>query len=103
DPAVLEHLQAVEARTALMESLAEAFDLELLELAQAQVQLRVRSRDWQIFQELALKQRPGRAVAREVGMTVTAVLTAKFRVQKKLREEIRRLEGAETQPPEGLP
>jgi RNA polymerase sigma-70 factor (ECF subfamily) len=102
DSAVLERLQAVEARADLMESLAQAFDLELLEQAQAQVQLRVRPRDWQIFQELALEQRPGPAVARELGMTVTAVLTARSRVQKKLREEIRRLEGVEPQPREGL-
>jgi hypothetical protein len=31
-------------------------------------------------------------VAKELGMAVTAVLMAKSRVQKKLRQEIRRLE-----------
>jgi hypothetical protein len=33
-------------------------------------------------------------VAKELGMTVTAVLMAKSRVQKKLRQEIRRLDAA---------
>jgi RNA polymerase sigma-70 factor (ECF subfamily) len=100
---VLERLHSVEARADLMESLAEAFDLELLEHARARVQLRVRPRDWQIFQELTLEERPSRAVAREMGMTVAAVLMAKSRVQKKLREEIRRLQGAELDHQEGLP
>jgi RNA polymerase sigma-70 factor (ECF subfamily) len=103
DSAVLEQLQAVEARVDLTASLAEAFDLELLEHAQARVQLRVSPRDWQIFQELALEQQPARAVSQKLGMTITAVLTAKSRVQKKLQEEIRRLEGVEPQPQERLP
>jgi RNA polymerase sigma factor (sigma-70 family) len=101
DSEVLERLQSVEARTDLMESLAETFDLELLDHAQARVQVRVTPRDWQIFRELTLEERPGRAVARELGMTVTAVLMAKSRVQKKLREEIHRLERVAPQPREG--
>jgi RNA polymerase sigma-70 factor (ECF subfamily) len=96
-------LEAVEARADLLESLAQAFDLELLEHAQASVQARVTPRDWHLFQELTLEQRPTRAVAGELGMTVTAVLMAKSRVQKKLREEIQRLEGAEPQPQERRP
>jgi hypothetical protein len=36
--------------------------------------------------------RSGPAVAHELSMTVTAVLMAKSRVQKKLRQEIQRLE-----------
>jgi RNA polymerase sigma-70 factor (ECF subfamily) len=90
----LEQLQSLEARDDLMTALAEAFDLELLAEAQARVQLRVSPRDWKIFQDLAVDGRPGPAVAQELGMTVTAVLMAKSRVQKKLREEVRRLEGS---------
>jgi RNA polymerase sigma-70 factor (ECF subfamily) len=103
DSVALDRLEAVEARTDLMESLAEAFDLELLEHAQARVQLRVTPRDWQIFQELAVEQQPSRTVAGKLRMTVTAVLMAKSRVQKKLREEIRLLEGVEPPSREGLP
>jgi hypothetical protein len=76
---------------------------EVDEEAETRVQARVTRRDWQIFQELTLQQRPTRTVAGELGMTVTAVLMAKSRVQKKLREEIRRLEGAEPQPQERRP
>jgi RNA polymerase sigma-70 factor (ECF subfamily) len=103
DSDVPKRLENVEARADLMASLAEAFDLELLEHAQTRVRLRVTPRDWQIFQELSLEQRPGRAVARELGMTVTAVLMAKSRVQKKLREEIGLLEGVEPRPREERP
>jgi RNA polymerase sigma factor (sigma-70 family) len=95
DSAILEQLEKVEAGEDLLKRLAEAFDLELLEEARARVQLRVTSRDWQIFEQLALANRAAPEVARELEMTVTAVLMVKSRVQKKLREEIHRLEGIE--------
>jgi RNA polymerase sigma-70 factor (ECF subfamily) len=94
DTEFVRRLESLEARDDLVKSLGEAFDLELLAEAQARVQLRVTPRDWQIFQELAVDGRPGPAVAKELHMTVTAVLMAKSRVQKKLREEVRRLENA---------
>jgi RNA polymerase sigma factor (sigma-70 family) len=100
-PEVLARLDTVEARQDLLEALAEVFDLELLAEAQARVQLQVSPRDWKIFQELAVEGRPGPAVARELGMTVTAVLMARSRVQKRLRQEIRRLEEASPRAPEG--
>jgi RNA polymerase sigma-70 factor (ECF subfamily) len=100
DSEVLKLLQAIEARADLMDSLAEAFDLELLEQAQARVQLRVTPRDWQIFTALTEDQRPSRAVARELRMTVASVLMVKSRVQKKLQEEICRLEKVGSQPRE---
>jgi hypothetical protein len=59
------------------------------------VQSQVTPRDWRIFQELPGDHRPGPEVARELGMTVTAILTAECRVQKRLRAEIRRLEGVD--------
>jgi RNA polymerase sigma-70 factor (ECF subfamily) len=98
DPEVLARLERLEAREDLLTALAEVFDLELLAEARARVQLTVSSRDWEIFQALAIEGRPGPAVARELGMTVTAVLMAKSRIQKKLRKEIRRLEGGSTHP-----
>ncbi len=101
DTAILHRLGAVEAREDLLKSLAQAFDLELLEEAQARVRLRVTPRDWRIFQDMTLDNRPGPEVARALGMTVTAVLMAKSRVQKKLREEISRLEQATELPREG--
>ena len=100
-PEELARLETLEARQDLLGALAEVFDLELLAEAQARVQLQVSPRDWKIFQELAVAGRPGPDVARELGMTVTAVLMARSRVQKRLRQEIRRLEDASPRAPEG--
>jgi RNA polymerase sigma-70 factor (ECF subfamily) len=91
--AIQERLETLEAREDLLKALEESFDLEVLEEAKARVRLRVTPRDWQIFEDLALGGRSGPAVARELKMSVSATLMAKSRVQKKLREEIRRLEG----------
>lgn len=92
---VLQYMETLEAREDLLKTLAETFDLEVFAEAQARVQLQVSPRDWKIFESLALEGRPGPAVAKELGMTVTAVLMAKSRVQKKLRQEIRRLDDRE--------
>jgi RNA polymerase sigma factor (sigma-70 family) len=92
DKSIREHLDTLAAREDLLTSLAETFDLEVLAEAQARVQLQVSARDWKIFEALALEGRPGPEVAKELGMNVTAVLMAKSRVQKKLRQQIRRLE-----------
>src|SRR5262249_4185146 len=100
DSGVLEQLRTVASRDDLVKSLEQAFDLELLEEARARVRLRVSARDWQSFEDLAVAGRSGPDVARELGLRVTAVLMAKSRVQKKLRAEIRRLEGANPQAPE---
>jgi RNA polymerase sigma-70 factor (ECF subfamily) len=99
-PEELARLETLEARQDLLEALAEVFDLELLAEAQARVQLQVSPRDWKIFQELAVAGRPGPDVARELGMTVTAVLMARSRVQKRLRQEIRRMEEVSPRAPE---
>jgi RNA polymerase sigma-70 factor (ECF subfamily) len=96
DQEVADRLETLEAREDLLKALAEAFDLEVLAEARARVQLRVSPRDWMIFEQLAVEGRAGPAVARELGMTVTAVLMAKSRVQQKLRKEIRSLQ--ETSP-----
>jgi RNA polymerase sigma factor (sigma-70 family) len=93
NPEVLAVLERLEAPEDLLTALAEVFDLELLAEAQARVQLQVSPRDWKIFQALAIEGKSGPAVARELGMRVTAILMARSRVQKKLRQEIRRLEG----------
>jgi RNA polymerase sigma factor (sigma-70 family) len=93
NPEVLARLETLEGREDLATALAEVFDLELLAEAEARVQLQVSPRDWKIFRSLAVDGRPGPDMARELGMTVTAVLMAKSRVQQKLRQEVRRLEG----------
>jgi RNA polymerase sigma factor (sigma-70 family) len=92
DPEAVTRLSTLEAREDLLQALAAAFDLEVLAEAEARVRLQVSIRDWKIFQELAVEGQPGSAVAGEMGMTVSAVLMARSRVQKKLRQEVRRLE-----------
>lgn len=103
DAEALERLDSLEAREDLLQSLAEIFDLELLAEAAARVQLHVSPRDWKIFQELAVEGRPGHAVAGELNMNVSAVLMVRSRVQKKLSQEIRRLEASGFKDPEGGP
>src|SRR5262249_5413542 len=100
-PETQERLETLEAREDLFKALEESFDFEVLEEAKARVRLRITPRDWQIFEDLALGGRSGPAVARELKISVSAALMAKSRVQKKLREEIRRLEG--TGPAKGEP
>lgn len=92
DEGILQRMESLEAREDLLKTLGETFDLEILAEAQARVQLQVSPRDWKIFEALALEGRSGPALAKELGMTVTAVLTAKSRVQKKLRRQIHLLE-----------
>ena len=101
DPDVLNFLQSCEARAGLQETLADVYDLELLEAAKERVQLRVSMRDWKIYQDLACDGRPVGAVAEEHHLTAQALLMVKSRVKKKLREEIQRLEKPVAEPREG--
>jgi RNA polymerase sigma-70 factor (ECF subfamily) len=98
--AILRRMESLEAREDLLQTLAETFDLEVFAEAQARVQLQVSPRDWKIFEALALEGCPGPVVAKEWGMTVTAVLTAKSRVQKKLRQQVQHLEEGSVPLPE---
>src|SRR5205823_5811593 len=87
---ILEQLRTLEARDDLVNELDKEFDLEVLELAKTQVQLRVKPRDWKIFTALAFDGRKGAELAAELRLEVTAVLMVKSRVLKKLQEEVRR-------------
>jgi RNA polymerase sigma-70 factor (ECF subfamily) len=95
DTKVLEKLESLEARDDLLETLKDTFDQELLDEAKERVRLKVSTRDWQIFHELAFEGRAAAGVAEELGLNASAVLMAKSRVQKKLREEVRSLQGSE--------
>jgi RNA polymerase sigma-70 factor (ECF subfamily) len=87
-----EILQSVEAREDLLQKLQEAFDLELLDAAKVQVQLRVAPHTWDAFRLVALEGLPAADVAAKVNMQVAMVYVAKSKVQKMLQEEIRKLE-----------
>jgi RNA polymerase sigma-70 factor (ECF subfamily) len=85
-------MQTIEAREDLALKLEEAFDLELLEAAQARVRLRVAPHTWEAFRLLALEGLPAAEVAARVEMQVAMVYVAKSKVQRMLQEEIGKLE-----------
>ena len=93
DDQIWELLQTVEAREDLILKLQDAFDHELLEAAKLQVRLRVAPHTWEAFRLVAIEGIAAEDVAANVGMQVAMVYVAKSKVQKMLREEIRKLEG----------
>ena len=92
DTAVLELLRTVAARDDLVEHLKEEFDRELLDEAMARVQRRVEAHTWEAFCLTAVDGLSGAAVAEQLGLKVATVFKAKSKVQKMLRDEVRRLE-----------
>jgi RNA polymerase sigma factor (sigma-70 family) len=92
DTRVMEKIQSIAARDDLATALGDAFDLEMLELAQAIVQLRVQERTWKAFRLVAIEGFSGADAAAQTGMTADAVYVARDRVQKMLQEEIQKLE-----------
>jgi RNA polymerase sigma-70 factor (ECF subfamily) len=86
-------LQTVEAQADLARRLENEFDRELLEEAMARVRLRVEPPTWQAFHLLALEGWPGARAAEQLHMKVATVFVARSKVQKMLREEVRRLSG----------
>jgi RNA polymerase sigma factor (sigma-70 family) len=92
DSRVLDVLQSAQARDDLDSRLAEAFDLELLELATARVRERVTPETWEAFQLTTVGGLSGAEAAARLNMRVASVFKAKSNVLKKLQEEIGRLE-----------
>ncbi len=93
DSATRELLQTVAARDALVDALDEEYERDLLDEALSRVRLRVRPHTWQAFHLLAVEGRPGAEAAARLGMKVAAVFVARSKVQKMVREEVRKLEG----------
>ena len=85
-------LHSVEARDDLARRLEAEFDRELLEVATGHVRDRVESHTWEAFRLTAMEQLPAAEVATRVGMKVQTVYVARSKVQKLIREEVRRLE-----------
>jgi RNA polymerase sigma-70 factor (ECF subfamily) len=92
DSQVEELMLTVEAREDLARKLEEVFDLELLEAAKLRVRLRVAPQTWEAFRLVALESLPAAEAADRVRLQVAMVYVAKSKVQKMLREEIRKLE-----------
>ena len=87
-------LETIEARANLERRLDEVFDRELLELAIARVRERVAAPTWDAFRLTTFEGHTGAEASRRLGIPVVSVFVSKHRVQKMLREEIARLEGA---------
>lgn len=87
----------------MTKELAEDFERELLHEALARARPRVSPRDWDIFQALVFEGKSGTEVAREYGLTLAAVGMVKCRVQKKVSEEIAKLEGTDREGEFGKP
>jgi RNA polymerase sigma factor (sigma-70 family) len=62
------------------------------------VRPRFKETTWRAFWQVAVEGQTGEQTARELGLTVGAVYVARCRVQARLREEIRDLEGARPGP-----
>ena len=93
DSIVLEKLHSLEARDDLTAKLAEEFDREMLQEAQARVRLRVNESTWEAFRLTAIEGKSGAEAAAQLQLKISAVFVARSRVQKMLQEEIRRLDG----------
>lgn len=93
-PEAVEALERLESREDLLARLERVFDLELLEAAKVRARLRVQSQTWRAYQLTAEQQQPAAAVARRLGMAITAVYAAKSQVLKMLKEEVAALEDA---------
>jgi RNA polymerase sigma-70 factor (ECF subfamily) len=101
--AVRDLLHTVEAREDLLARLGEEFDRELLDAASARVRQRVQPHTWDAFRLTAVEGLSGVEAARQLGMKVATVFVAKGKVQRMLREEMQRLEGADPGRAEGAP
>lgn len=95
---VLNELVDTEAGNDLIRRLEEEADREILELAMEQVQLRVQPHIWKAFVLTAIEGLSGAEVALQLGMQVGSVWVARSKVQKFLREEVRRLDPGEDEP-----
>ncbi|MFO0823908.1 MAG: sigma-70 family RNA polymerase sigma factor [Gemmataceae bacterium] len=95
---VLNELIDTAASNDLIRRLEEEADREILELAMAQVQLRVQPHIWKAFVLTAIEGMSGAEVAVKLGMQVGSVWVARSKVQKFLREEVRRIDPGEDEP-----
>ena len=85
-------LEEAEATDDLETRLASEYDLEFLEKAKANVRAHVEPHTWSAYVETVERGRKGAEVARELGMTVGAVHSARWHVLKLLQQEVAFLE-----------
>lgn len=89
--AIQDLLSSVPARDGLVRRIEEAFDLEIVDLALREVEMRVKPRTWQAFQLLAVDGMPVAEVAVRLGITVDNAYRARSFVLRLLRKAVARL------------
>ncbi len=94
DSKIIRRLESIEARADLRRRFEETFDRELMEMAILRVQSRVSVPTWEAFRLTALEGLSGAEASLRLASSVASVFVAKHRVQKLLKEEIRKLEAA---------
>lgn len=95
----LEALDTEPARQALMLSLDEEANREVLELALRNVRLRVNENTFEAFRLMAFEGHSGAEVATQLGMKTGAVFVARSRVDRMLLTEVQKID-PEAIPPE---
>lgn len=90
----LSRLAAADAELDLLTRFEGCYQEELLEKASRHVRRRVTPATWQAFELVALRELSIDEVSQRLRMTRGAVAAARCRVQKLLREEVERQEGA---------
>jgi RNA polymerase sigma-70 factor (ECF subfamily) len=98
DLTVADRLVTVRARVDLVRHLEETYDLELLELAMAEVRERVEAHTWEAFRLTAIEGAGAAEAAVRLGIAVATVYRARHVVQRKLREAVAALDHAEGSP-----
>jgi RNA polymerase sigma-70 factor (ECF subfamily) len=90
----MERLELIEARDDLERRVAQALDEELYKEAAIRVRLRVEPRTWDAFHLLAVEGWSGADAGKHLAMKVATVFVARSKVQRMIRDEVRRLEQA---------
>ena len=102
EPSLESLLGGLPARDDLAASIEEAFDMDRLAAAMAEVEARVKPVTWQAFRLLALERLSGMEVATRLGATRANVYMARMNVQRMISETLRRLDDAPRRA-DGLP
>lgn len=90
-PEVVERLkESLLARQALEEEFDMLLETQMLEHAMTVVRQRVQASSWDAFRLMALEGLTGDAVAELTGLSLNAVHSARYRVQRQISAEIKR-------------
>jgi RNA polymerase sigma factor (sigma-70 family) len=92
DSVIERMLENVEAREGMVQAVETAYDRELLDEALRRVRERVPEQQWDAFRLTALESKSGADASKALGILVSTIYSSKSKVQKLVREELRRLD-----------